>query len=141
MELLTRGNIARKKNNEIRVSSFVPPQVFDQHLAALNFVKDLREEGSDTIWTVRLGESDVKILTKNIHDTQWIDYQLPKLPNFNNNIFWEGLSSTKIRAKIDDFSPMKGTLPSEKVVIKEMTDSSMKRKEVSPLAKDAKKHK
>ena len=75
-----------------------------------------REKNPDTILTVRLGEEDIKILTKSEDDTRWKEVPLPSLPRFNNNSTWDGLTNTKMRINIEDFSPMKGALPSQKNV-------------------------
>ena len=86
--------------------------------------------------TVRTGETDIKILAKDEIESQWKQVQLPEnLPPFNNNVLWEGLSSSKIRADIEEFSPMKGNLPSEKSVSEmvKTAENLAKRKNVSPL--------
>ena len=62
LEILKRGGIARKKNPELKITNFIPPQVFDRHIAAMNFCREQRESNPDILLTVRLGESDIKIL-------------------------------------------------------------------------------
>jgi len=92
--------------------------------------------------TVRTGETDIKILAKDEIESQWKQVQLPaNLPPFNNNVLWEGLSNSKIRADIEEFSPMKGDLPSEKSVSEmvQNAENLSKRKTVSPLGNGAKK--
>jgi len=113
LELLKRGGLARKKNDDIKVTNLIPPQVFDRYLAALDYCKQCKDIDPGLIMTVRLGETDVRIMSKTESENDWRTEVLPDLPSFNNNIFWEGLISTKIRPNIEEFSPMKGALPSE----------------------------
>jgi len=111
--------------------------VFDRHIAAMRFCKEQRESNPDILLTVRLGETDIKILSKTDLDSNWNQIELPKnLPKFNNNVVWEGLSQSKSTQEIEEFSPMKGALPSEQTVAEmvKQAEKQAKRKDVSPLS-------
>ena len=80
--------------------------------------------------TVRLGKEDVSILYKDSNQGEWTDAVLPNdLPSWANNVFWEGLTKTKVLKDIKDFSPIKGDLPSTAEMMK-------KRKERTPDGKE-----
>ena len=55
------------------------------------------------------------------------------LPNWDNNIIWNGLTKTKVLKDIKEFSPIKGELPS--------TAEMKKRKERTPDGKEDKRSK
>ena len=84
--------------------------------------------------TVRLGKDEVRILYKEDSQGEWSEAIIPKeLPNWDNNIVWDGLTKTKVLKDIKDFSPIKGELPS--------TAEMKKRKERTPDGKEAKRSK
>merc|ERR1712105_572863 len=141
LELLKRGGIARKKNQDLKVTNYIPPQVFDRYIGAINYTKKIKEKNPENFFSVRLGTYDIRLLSKNSHDEDWRMEVVPSdIPKFNNNISWEGLSNTKQKPNIEDFSPMKGMLPSEITLDKSLEKANdLKRKDVSPLANGAKK--
>ena len=60
IEAMRRGNMARKKNQNLKISNYMPPQWFNRWKAAWDFAK--RMEESDTkvaMVTVRFSNTDV----------------------------------------------------------------------------------
>merc|ERR1712074_377575 len=110
----------------------------------MQYCKKITERNTEILMMVRLGETDVRILTKEDNSSNWNNVSLPdNLPQFNNNVLWDGLSQSKILAEIEEFSPTKGPLPSEKNVAElvKTVENLAKRKEVSPPSHFSKKHK
>ena len=79
------------------------------------------------------GLTDIVIMHRNSSEESWKNMIIPNfIPPLNNNIFWEGLTSSNYLTEIKEFSPIKGKLPSERL---------NKRKEISPIANPIKKPK
>ena len=41
-ELLRRGGLAKKKNSNIKVTNYIPPQIFERYRGAQDFAAELR---------------------------------------------------------------------------------------------------
>ena len=63
IEVLRRGGIAKSKNPEIKVTNYIPPQIFNRYRAA-EYVAELRESSEEGMYTVRVSKTDVRILFK-----------------------------------------------------------------------------
>ena len=88
------------------------------------------------MYTVRIGRSDIRILQKGNSEESWKDISLPKnIPDFDNNAIWEGLTPSRTLTEIEDFSPLKGELPS----ISNEEVNNKKRTNTSPLVNLSKK--
>ena len=133
-EIMRRGNIAKAKKNDIKVSNYIPPQCYGRWSAAWVIAKEIEKKEQVAMVTVRLGKDEVRILFKDDMQGEWKDAIVPKdLPNWDNAIVWDGLTKTTVLKDIKDFSPIKGELPS----MAEMK----KRKERTPDGKEDKRTK
>merc|ERR1712240_61327 len=130
------GGLARKKNSNLKVTNYIPPQIFERYRGAQEFAAELREKSDATMYTVRIERSDIRILQKGNSEESWKDISLPKnIPDFDNSAIWEGLTPSITLTEIEDFSPLKGELPS----ISNEEVNNKKRTNTSPLVNLSKK--
>ena len=96
--MLKRGGIAKSKNPEIKVTNYIPPQIFNRYRAAQEYVAELRESSEEGMYTVRVSKTDVRILFKKEINVVWEEVTIPSnLPEFDNNCLWEGLTPSRNR--------------------------------------------
>merc|ERR1711895_229533 len=144
LDLLRRGGSAKSK--EFSLVSFIPPQIFRRFTAAQDLCKKLRTEYPDIHYTVRIGESDVRVLWREKDTKFWSnvgDKYIDELPPWEDNRKWNGMRNEMELPNYDKYSPLKNGRGSEKYkkdeeVVSERTEvkkleGSSKRKETSPI--------
>ena len=78
------------KNEDIKVSSFIPPQLFKRYNAFSHFTYKARQSNKDLKTQIRLGDKDIILLLKMKGEKDWttkdISFfgELPEIESYKN---------------------------------------------------------
>ena len=100
------------RNEEMKLVTYIPPQIYKRYAKVEEICAQKRSNDREVKTQIRLGQSDLILLTKKRGDKYWEDVPLESLggiPNIESNLDWS--PGRKLKEKITD-SPPKHVRPS-----------------------------